>query len=85
MLSRPELFASVLESRIHLRPHLTAVARRSPRENTLLIAAEAVGKLLGRWGRLRRKHIEEDMAVRRGSHSLSTFTFAIISPLFVGS
>jgi len=44
------LFASVLESSIHLRPRVIVitVAKRSHRENTLLIAVGAVGELMGR-------------------------------------
>lgn len=65
----------------HLRAHIIVItfAKRSQRENTLLIAMGAVGKLMGRWRRLRRKHIEDDMAVKKSSHSFSTFGFAIIS------
>lgn len=49
-LNRAVLFASVLKSSIHLSPHVIVitVAKRSQRENTLLIAAGAVGKLVGR-------------------------------------
>ena len=58
-LKRDVLFASVLESSIHLRPHIIVitVAKRSQREYTLLIAVGAVGKLMSRSRRLRRKHM----------------------------
>lgn len=62
-LSKAVLFTLVLKSSVHLRAHIIVTfAKRSPRKNTLSIAAGAVGKLMGRWRSLRRKHIEDDMA-----------------------
>lgn len=49
-LSKAVLFTLVLKSSVHLRAHIivTTFAKRSPRKNTLSIAAGAVGKLMGR-------------------------------------